>query len=74
MTSQDAFRPFDNDTQVTTFTDGQGELSIENGIDAVLLAGEIEFTADAQGLSRVRALRAALGEIERVIAGRVGVE
>lgn len=74
MTVQDAFRPFDNDTQVTTFTDGQGELSIENGIDAVLLSGEIEFTADAQGLAQVRALRAALEGIERVIAGRVGAE
>ena len=35
----DAFRPFDNDTQVMTFTDGQDELTLENGPDAVLLAG-----------------------------------
>lgn len=65
------FEPFENDTQVTTFTDGHGELSLENGPDAVLLAGEIEFSADADGLARVRALREALGAVEDAIRARL---
>lgn len=70
MTEPDAFRPFENDTQVTTFTDGQGELSLENGTEAVLLTGQIEFGADAAGLARLQALQRALAAVEAAILAR----
>ena len=69
-----AFRPFDNDTQVMTFTDGDHELSLENGPDAVLLAGQLDLSADEAGLRQVRALREALGRIEAAIRQRIDVE
>lgn len=72
MSSDDAFKPFANDTQVTTFTDGQGELSLENGTDAVLLTGELEFGADQEGLARVQALQQALAAVEAAIRMRLG--
>lgn len=68
----DAFRPFDNDTQVMTFTDGQDELTLENGPDAVLLAGQLNLSADQAGLRQVRALREALARIESAIEARAG--
>lgn len=70
----DAFRPFDNDTQVMTFTDGDHELSLENGLDAVLLAGQLDLSADEAGLRQVRALREALGRIEAAIRQRIDAE
>jgi hypothetical protein len=70
MSIDRAFEPFANDTQVMTFTDGEGELSIENGTDTVLLAGELEFGADHDGLARVQALREALAVIEAAIRAR----
>lgn len=67
----DAFRPFANDSQVMTFADGRGELSIENGTDALLLHGDLELPATADGLATVRALREALARIEAEIESRL---
>lgn len=67
----DAFRPFDNDSQVMTFADGRGELSIENGTDAVLLHGDLELSCTPECLARVRALRKALARIEAEILARL---
>ena len=71
MSTDQAFAPFANDTQVVTLTDGIHELSIENGTESVLLAGEIELTADQEGLQHVRALREALAAVEAAIVGRL---
>lgn len=68
----DAFRPFANDSQVMTFADGRGELSIENGTDTILLHGDLELPATADGLATVRALREALARIETEILARQG--
>ena len=67
----DVFEPFANDSQVMTFADGRGELSIENGTESLLLHGDLEFAATPDCLARVRALRAALERIEAEISTRL---
>jgi hypothetical protein len=53
------FVPFANEADVLEV----GKLTIENRLDRITLAGEIDLTADQQGLAAARVLSALLGEV-----------
>lgn len=54
-----SFVPFANEADVLEV----GRLTIENRLDRITLAGDIDITADQQGLAAARLLHALLGDI-----------
>lgn len=54
-----AFAPFANESQVLEI----GRLSIENRLDRVTIAGDIDLTCDRHGLQAARQLHALLGRV-----------
>lgn len=57
------FRPFADDAAHITI----GDLGIENGSDRVMLAGELAFPKDRDGLARAAALKAAIDAIHAAL-------
>ncbi|MGZ5198921.1 MAG: hypothetical protein ACXWC4_04050 [Telluria sp.] len=61
MTRKTAFDPFANEADELEV----GRLAIENRLDRVTLAGDLDITADRQGLAAARLLHELLGEVVR---------
>ena len=53
------FTPFANEADVLQV----GDLSIENRVDRITLSGDLDLTADNQGLQAARLLHALLGQV-----------
>lgn len=56
-----SFKPFANESDELEV----GNLTIENRLDRVTLAGDIDLTADRRGLEAARLLHELLGEVVR---------
>jgi hypothetical protein len=54
-----SFVPFANEADVLEV----GNLAIENRLDRITMSGDLDITADQQGLAAARLLHALLGEI-----------
>jgi len=63
--SQPAFAPYENEADVVEV----GNLSLENRLDRITLSGDVDLTADKDGLAKARLLHDLLG---RVVAGLEG--
>jgi hypothetical protein len=61
MSKKPAFDPFANEADELEL----GGLAIENRLDRVTLAGDLDLTADRQGLAAARLLHELLGEVVR---------
>jgi len=57
--SQQQFDPYANEADVLHF----GSLMIENRTDRVTLSGDLDLTADQEGLAQARALHALLASV-----------
>jgi hypothetical protein len=53
------FAPYENEADVVEV----GNLTLENRLDRVTLAGDVDLTADKEGLARARLLHELLGRI-----------
>jgi len=53
-------RPFENDTEAVSISG----LSIENGLDLIVVHGTLEITRDSRSLRRIEALESLLGGIK----------
>ena len=49
---KDALEPFANDSQVLTI----GEFTVENGVDALVVSGDLKIRRDRRGLEAARSL------------------
>lgn len=49
ISSSPVFKPFEDDSCVVSL----GELSVENGLDYILLSGSLEISRDAASLTRL---------------------
>jgi hypothetical protein len=63
MSKKTTFAPFANEADELEV----GGLSIENRLDRVTLAGDLDITADRQGLAAARVLHDLLGEVVRTL-------
>jgi hypothetical protein len=63
-------KPFVNDTQAVTIA---GDLSVENGLDAVTLSGSLEITRDKAGLAHAKELRTLLTAIVESLEGNASL-
>lgn len=61
-------KPFDNDSEVLTLRG----LTVENGVDAVVLSGSLELRIDQESLETARKLRACLDMTIAALEGRGG--
>jgi hypothetical protein len=61
-----AFVPFANEADVLEV----GDLMIENRLDRITLSGDVDITADQQGLAAARILHDLLGEIVAKLEGQ----
>lgn len=59
--SKQTFKPFANESDELEI----GGLAIENRLDRVTLNGDLDITADRQGLAAARLLHELLGEVVR---------
>ncbi len=59
--SKQSFKPYANESDELEI----GNLAIENRLDRVTLAGDVDLTADRQGLAAARLLHELLGEVVR---------
>ena len=58
------FEPFENDSQALTFVSGDDELSLENGTDAIVIAGTLTLVkGDPDSRANARLLRDTLSRI-----------
>jgi hypothetical protein len=60
--SKPAFAPYENEADVVEI----GNLSLENRLDRITLSGDVDLTADKDGLAKARLLHDLLG---RIVAG-----
>ena len=60
--SKPAFAPYENEADVVDV----GNLSLENRLDRITLSGDVDLTADKDGLAKARLLYDLLG---RIVAG-----
>jgi len=60
--SKSAFAPYENEADVVDV----GNLSLENRLDRITLSGDVDLTADKEGLAKARMLHDLLG---RIVAG-----
>ncbi|QJE02283.1 hypothetical protein HH212_21525 [Massilia forsythiae] len=58
-TKNPAFAPFENEADVLEI----GRLMLENRLDRVTVSGDVDLTADRQGLEAARRLHALLGQV-----------
>jgi hypothetical protein len=61
-----AFAPFANEADVLEV----GDLTFENRLDRITVSGDLDITADQQGLAAARQLQALLGEIVGKLEGQ----
>ena len=61
-----SFVPFANEADVI----GIGDLTLENRLDRITIAGDVDLTADVAGLAHARRLHAVLGEIVAALEAR----
>jgi hypothetical protein len=66
MTRKSAFVPFANEADVLHF----GNLAVENRLDRITLAGDVDLTADQQGLALARQLHELLGQVVTKLEGQ----
>ncbi|MGV7206234.1 hypothetical protein ACLB1G_00095 [Oxalobacteraceae bacterium A2-2] len=60
------FQPYANEADVLNI----GRLSVENRLDRITLSGDLDLTADQQGLVRARELHALLEDIVHALEGK----
>ena len=60
--SHPAFAPYENEADVVEV----GNLMLENRLDRITISGDVDLTADKDGLARARLLHDLLG---RIVAG-----
>jgi hypothetical protein len=60
------FVPFANEADVLRV----GDLEIQNRLDRITLAGDVDLTADKQGLALARQLHQLLGEVVAKLEGQ----
>jgi hypothetical protein len=60
------FQPYANEADVLNI----GRLSVENRLDRITVSGDLDLTADQQGLAAARRLHDLLGEVVRVLEQR----
>jgi hypothetical protein len=58
-TSKAAFAPYENEADVIDI----GGLALENRLDRVTIAGDVDLTADRRGLEQARLLHTLLGQV-----------
>lgn len=61
-----AFDPYANEADVLEV----GNLMLENRVDRITISGEVDLTADRQGLEQARRLQQALTEIVKALEAR----
>ncbi|WP_348698055.1 hypothetical protein [Duganella fentianensis] len=66
MKQSKAFIPYANEADVLHI----GHLCIENRLDRITLSGDVDLTADQQGLASARALQAVLNDVVAVLESR----
>jgi hypothetical protein len=54
-----AFAPYENEADVVEV----GDLTLENRVDRITVSGDVDLTADRQGLAQARLLHDLLGRI-----------
>ncbi|SDD47083.1 hypothetical protein SAMN05428966_104321 [Massilia sp. PDC64] len=59
------FAPYENEADVVEI----GNLTLENRLDRITIAGDVDLTADKDGLTKARLLHDLLG---RIVAGLEG--
>ena len=62
MTTHPKFAPYENEADVIEV----GNLTLENRLDRITISGDVDLTADKDGLTRARLLHDLLG---RIVAG-----
>ena len=62
MSSKPSFAPYENEADVVEI----GRLMLENRLDRITISGDVDLTADRDGLARARLLHELLG---RIVAG-----
>jgi hypothetical protein len=62
MSSKPDFAPYANEADVVEI----GKLMLENRLDRITISGDVDLTADKDGLAKARALHDLLG---RIVAG-----
>ena len=65
MNSKPDFAPYANEADVVEI----GKLMLENRLDRITISGDVDLTADKDGLARARQLHDLLG---RIVAGLEG--
>ena len=65
MTSKPSFAPYENEADVVEI----GRLMLENRLDRITISGDVDLTADKDGLAKARLLHDLLG---RIVAGLEG--
>lgn len=61
-----AFTPYENEADVVEL----GQLTLENRLDRITIAGDVDLTADQQGLRTARTLHALLGQVVAALEAR----
>jgi hypothetical protein len=59
MSSKPNFAPYENEADVIEI----GRLMVENRVDRITLSGDVDLTADKDGLAKARQLHDVLGRI-----------
>jgi hypothetical protein len=62
MSTTPKFAPYENEADVVEI----GNLTLENRVDRITLSGDVDLTADKDGLAKARLLHDLLG---RIVAG-----
>jgi len=66
MKQHTPFQPYANESDVRNI----GHLCIENRLDRITLSGDLDLTADRQGLADARALQQLLNAVVAVLEGQ----
>jgi hypothetical protein len=66
MTKKTAFAPYANEADVLHF----GNLAVENRLDRITIAGDVDLTADQPGLALARQLHELLGQVVAALEGQ----
>lgn len=66
MSKNKKFVPFANEADVL----GIGDLILENRVDRITVSGDVDLTADRQGLALARRLHAAIGDVVAALESR----
>jgi hypothetical protein len=65
-TKKPGFVPFANEADVVNV----GHLAVENRLDRITIAGDVDLTADQHGLALARQLHALLGQVVASLEGQ----